>query len=74
MAEQGCDRCLASQHCRFDSILGDAGEVDVRDEVVGIRTLEHDDLQGVVDQDTLEKPPLERIAEELAAFAARSRV
>ncbi len=50
MAEQKCDRRLPGQLRRLRAVLGDAVEVDVRDEVVGVRAGagEHEHLHRVV--------------------------
>ena len=48
MAKQEGDRRFAGQLRRAFPVLADSEHVDMGDEVVGIRTREHEDLDGIV--------------------------
>ena len=55
MAKQEGDRGFAGQFRRLRPVLVDPGHVDVGDEVVGIGTLEHENLEGVVSLGSLDE-------------------
>ena len=53
MTEQESDRGFAGQLRRLGPVLGGPGEIDVRDEVVGVGACEHEYLARAVCLDTL---------------------
>ena len=48
MPKEQADRCLAGQFCGLLAIGADARHIDVGNEVVAVRALEHEHLHGVV--------------------------